>query len=653
MRIPEHVSTYKYPLLIFLIAFSGYFPSLVYAPILDFMNQYFPQRHFIINSLHNGIFPFWNPYQSMGLPFHCDPQSNVFYPPLWFFSIFGSYSPFCWGVELIAHAFIGGVGFYLLSLHFTKMPKVAFVAGVSYMLSGFFVGNAQHITWIIAAAWLPWCIHFFINFCEKPCLKSAISLALVSSLFFNGSYSGFIIISSYLFLLIFIYFIIRYLTFGQYKTIGRIVIFGAVSGICFVALSAPAIISYIEAFKICTRGVGVDYWNEVDYYMSLRALVSLIHPHFYFSNLQWINTDFAMGNVYIGTFTAICFLIGIALKKSSKIIWIFFGFGIFCLLMAFGKNLPLHKLGFDHIPFFNLIRIPAMFRLYFITGILLIAISGIEKSFSYFKNEKYLSIALFVILLSMAFNTAFFGQMSFYNKQVTNAEIETILKKCSEDYPVPVQLTTLTKLQPVIQPATEEYIFWGNIGCFEKQVEWWSYNPFMLNAQAEMLAPYYTTSTRMELPIVFLPDSIVFDTIPKPLNTHTAYTTIKKNTIKFVPHPDDTVVLKVFEPNTIIMESNVTEERALVLCQNFHKDWHANIDNQIPAPINSVNSSMMSVNLPKGKHTVYLKYDPIVTKYALYIMCFTYLVCIIKLLPLQKNFGRFFNENRTDKSIKT
>jgi len=617
-----------YPLLIFLVAFCGYFPSLKYAPILDFMNQFFPERHFIINSLHNGIFPFWNPYQSMGIPFHCDPQSNVFYPPLWIFTLFGSYRPFFWGVELIAHAFIGGLGFYLFSLHFTKIPKVAFLAGVSYMLSGFFVGNAQHIVWIIAAAWLPWCLHFFICFCEKPSLRSAIFLAFVGSLFFNGSYSAFIIVSGYLFILLFIYFIIKHLTRKQYKTIRNIFIFGALSVACFAALSAPALMSYLEAFKICTRGAGVDY-SIVEYYASFRALVSLIHPYFYFSNLRWINADFSMGNVYIGTFTAICFLVGITLKKNSKIVWVFFGFGIFCLLMALGKNLPLHKLGFDHIPFFNLIRIPAMFRLYFMIGLLLIALSGIEKVFSYFKNEKLLSIALFVVLLSMTFNTAFFGMMSYYNRRITNATIEKTLINCPEKYPVPERLTTLTALQPIIQPSTKDYIFGGNIGCLEKQVEWWSYNPFMLDAHAKMLTPYYRKPVRVELPIVFLPDSIVYDTVPKILNTHTAYTAIRENAAKFVSHPGDTVVLKVFEPNAITAESDVSEDRALIICQNFHKDWRANIDKQTPVQINRLNSSMISINLPKGKHTVYLKYEPVLIKYALHGMCVFYLLCII------------------------
>lgn len=630
--LKRFLSTHKYPLLVFLVAFLAYFPTLIYTPILDFMTQYFPQRHFIINSLQNGIFPFWNPYQSMGLPFHCDPQSNVLYPPLWLFYIFGSYSPFCWGIELIIHAFIGGLGFYFFARHFTKIQKTAFLVGVSYMLSGFFVGNAQHITWIIAAAWLPWCLHYFINLCEKPCVKNAIVLAFTGSLFFNGAYSGFIIISGYLFLLIFICLIIRHLKYKQYKTIRNVFVFGVISSVCFLLLSAPAIISYIEAFKICTRGVAVNY-EEVDYYMSFRALVSLIHPHFYFSNIHWINVDFAMGNVYVGTFTAICFLVGIAMKKSSKLIWVFFGFGIFCLLMSFGKNLSLHKFGFDYIPSFDMIRIPSMFRLYFIIAILLIAISGIEKLCSYFKKEKHLSIVLFVVLLSMTFNTAFFGQMSFYNRQITNAKVEKILKTCPEDYPIPVHLTTLTKLQPIIEPSTKNgYIFWGNIGCFEKQVEWWSYNPFMLTNQTEMLDPYVRTSNRMELPIVFLPNSIVYDTVSKLLDTHTAYTTIKKNVAKFVSQPNDTIVLKVFKPNTIVMETEISEERALVICQNYHKYWNANIDNQMPVTVNKVNSSMISINLPKGKHTVYLKYDPILIRYALYVMCFAYLLCIIFLV---------------------
>jgi len=636
-KIKTILLTYKYPLLIFLIAFLGYFPALIYAPIFDYMNQNLPQRHFIINSLHNGIFPFWNPYQSMGIPFHCDPQSNVFYPPLWLFTLFGSYHPFCWGIELIAHAFIGGVGFYMLSLHFTKIPKVAFLAGVSYMLSGFFVGNAQHISWIIAAAWLPWCLRFFMDFCEKPCLRNAVILAFVGSLFFNGSYSGFVVISSYLLLLLFSYFVIKHIRDKQYKTIRRIFTFGSLSVVCFIALTAPVIMSYLEAFQICTRSVGVDY-AEVDYYMSFRALVSLIHPHFYFSNLRWIGTDFAMGNVYIGTFTAICFLVGITRKKSSKLIWIFFGFGIFCFLMSLGKNLMFfHKPAFDNIPLFNLIRIPSMFRLYFIIALLLVSLSGIEKIFSYFKNKKLFSIALFIILLSMTFNTAFFGQWSYYNKRITNATVEKTLKKSPDKYPIPVQLTTLTALQPTMQPSAKsdrEYIFWGNIGCFEKQIEWMSYNPFVLTTQKEMLEPYIGTAIQLKLPIAFLPDSIIYDTVPKLLNTHTARTTIEKNAAKFVSHPEDTVVLKIFEPNTIIAETEVSEERALVICQNFHKYWRAKIDNQ-PVSINRVNFSMLSINLPKGKHTVHLKYEPVLIKYTVYGMLVSYLLCMIFFVSLR------------------
>jgi len=52
---------------------------------------------------------------------------------------------------------------YRLGLQFVDRREIAIIMALSYSLSGFFVGNAQHINWLIAAAWIPWLLNSFLS----------------------------------------------------------------------------------------------------------------------------------------------------------------------------------------------------------------------------------------------------------------------------------------------------------------------------------------------------------------------------------------------------------------------------------------------------------------------------------------------------------
>src|SRR5258708_2997374 len=46
----------------------------------DSIIQLYPWKHLVLESLRNGIIPFWNPYQLMGMPFMASMKPMVFYP---------------------------------------------------------------------------------------------------------------------------------------------------------------------------------------------------------------------------------------------------------------------------------------------------------------------------------------------------------------------------------------------------------------------------------------------------------------------------------------------------------------------------------------------------------------------------------------------
>jgi hypothetical protein len=49
----------------------------------DLLFQFAPWRHFLKDSLAQGIIPLWNPYSFCGQPFFADLQTQMLYPPNW------------------------------------------------------------------------------------------------------------------------------------------------------------------------------------------------------------------------------------------------------------------------------------------------------------------------------------------------------------------------------------------------------------------------------------------------------------------------------------------------------------------------------------------------------------------------------------------
>jgi len=83
--------------------------------------------------------------------------------------------------------------------------------GVSYMLSGFFIGNAQHFMWIISGTWLPFILGAFLALKNAPSFAAAVRLGLAFFMIMTGGYPAFIILLLYLLVAIFIMYIVEYL----------------------------------------------------------------------------------------------------------------------------------------------------------------------------------------------------------------------------------------------------------------------------------------------------------------------------------------------------------------------------------------------------------------------------------------------------------
>jgi hypothetical protein len=170
---------------------------LFYTMKWDMMDQFFPCRFFISECLQNGQLPLWSPFINYGYPFHADPQSGVFYPVTWLFSLLGGYNVYTIAAEYLLHIFIAALSFYAFLRQFKVSRLSATTFGITYALSGVFISNAQHLTWVVSMAWMPMVVLLFYRLLQQPQLQSALAFSLTAYLFMTGGYPGFAIILFY------------------------------------------------------------------------------------------------------------------------------------------------------------------------------------------------------------------------------------------------------------------------------------------------------------------------------------------------------------------------------------------------------------------------------------------------------------------------
>lgn len=138
---------------------------LAFAPLLspnwslkfDNTMAFMPYRHFFSVAWRDGLWPAWNPYINLGYAFPSDPQSGAWYPVFWLIALLQPYDLTSLKLEWLFHVWLAGAGMFFY-VHKGLQARVlpAMTAAAGYMLSGFFVGTAQLLVFIIPAAWLPW-----------------------------------------------------------------------------------------------------------------------------------------------------------------------------------------------------------------------------------------------------------------------------------------------------------------------------------------------------------------------------------------------------------------------------------------------------------------------------------------------------------------
>jgi len=350
-------------ILIFIIIF---FNKIIFEGknyfIGDIYSQFFPWKEFAKNSIQSGTLPFWDPFTFSGFPFLADIQKGVFYPGGIFFFIFDFSSAL--KIFIIVHFIIMGfsIFFFLKTLNFSSLA--AFFGSFIYMFNTFTISKINFFNAIATLAFFPVLLILILKFILEKNFYNFILLILILCIEFLSGHPP---LFFYCMFFSFIYFIFIALKIDGIKVFIKkffqyffyvVIIFSF-----FILITLPQTGLFWELINNSMRFNGISYSEATVDSLSFSSLLSFFMP----GALNGINInplkdwlDFSLGilNFFSVTFIFL-FTISFFFNKN-KLIYFCYIIIFSSILIALGKNTPIHSWFFTFFPGFSFLRHPGL-----------------------------------------------------------------------------------------------------------------------------------------------------------------------------------------------------------------------------------------------------------------------------------------------------
>lgn len=398
----------------------------------DIMDITLPWNYYITECLANGELPLWNPFLNGG--FAQMGINDTWNPITWLIGWLFGYDAAVIQLQYLGHLFFSGIGFYQLGKYFGWSRTTRLLTSSSFMLSGFMIGNAQHLGWTIGASWLPWLFLNYKKWENNPTFLKSISLATLAALMFLGTYPGVFVGAVYILLGLFIFRIIQVVRKRDFSFAKKIIGAAFLSGATFLMLTLVAWISMLRLSEYINRGESFSLESALSGSLPYEAISTFLFPYASVSNMVMWENDWTLVNCYWGLLP-FCFLIfgliklvqsGVSVWSANTatiantvyikpIGWYLFG-GILFFMIAMGNDLPLRTWMYEFVPLMDIFRLPTYFRIFGIFFLLIV--SGFSINYFLEKNlneglyKKILvaSIVILGIVLWAKRNASIYGQ---------------------------------------------------------------------------------------------------------------------------------------------------------------------------------------------------------------------------------------------------
>jgi hypothetical protein len=387
----------------------------------DIMDITLPWNYYITECLANGELPLWNPFLNGG--FSQMGINDTWNPITWLIGWIFGYDAVVIQFQYLGHLFFSGIGFYHLGQYFGWSRTTRLLTASSFMLSGFMIGNAQHLGWTIGASWLPWLFLSYKKWENDPSVLRSVSLATIAALMFLGSYPGVFVGAVYILLCLFVFRVIQVYGQRNFSFLKKIMGSSFLSGVTFLMLTLVAWVSMLRLSVHINRGDSFSLESALSGSLPHEAISTFLFPFASVSNMVMWGNDWTLVNCYWGLLP-FCFLIFSLFQKlfdrqGENILvrnrWYLFG-GILFFAIAMGDDLPLRGWMYKFIPLMDIFRFPTYFRIF---GIFFLLIAS-GFSINYFLGKHFLeglykktlvaAVVILAITLWAKNNASIYGQ---------------------------------------------------------------------------------------------------------------------------------------------------------------------------------------------------------------------------------------------------
>ena len=412
----------------------------------DLAPYFIPPRFFWVESIKQGSFPLWNPYQFSGHPFFANPQHALLYPLNGLFFLL----PFDVGFNaiIILHFFLGGLFTYLFLRDLKVNPTGALISGLIFMLSGYLLSVHSLLTILLSSIWTPLIMLFFRRAINRQGIKNEMLTAIFVTISFLGG--GIEIVYGNFFVLLIMVIFSTYPTPSPSPSFTKEGVGGLrkcfiklsnwnplwlrvrsllIISFLFLFLSAIQLFPFIELFHNSIRGSGMSYQEATTWSFAPKDVLLFFLPdaYGYFLDMKkyWV-TQCWFKTLYTGGLPFILSAMFLSFGKGRKL---YLALMVFSLFLALGKYNPLYPFVFKYVPFFNGIRYPAKFLYIFILVLSITAGLGFQKLSEYSKDNEKKRLKHLVLVFSLVS-----GSLLLFSA-LGHQQVEHFLKLKGIDYP--------------------------------------------------------------------------------------------------------------------------------------------------------------------------------------------------------------------------
>lgn len=343
-----------------------------------------PFFSYLANVVRSGHWLLWNPFSNAGSPDFAEPQIGAFSPITLGFAAIAGPSALAFRLYWLCIWLFGGVGMFVYARSLGAPVWGRFLAGLSFVFSGFYIGHGQHISVIHSISFLPWIIlrldRALLTGRRAPALEAGALLGLsalagnpaitISTGLFAGAYSA-----------------VRFFSSRD----------AAVSGQVRPTLETLALFSFVTVVVLSPTYFSFKY-ETVGYSdrsgpltrecvlssngmqpLGLAAIINPYGPGISRANAKESGTAEVMSPTYFGAAPLALALLALALPGRRRWKWGMLFVGLLFLGFTLGTALPLRGWLYDLVPPTRYFRHPNMFRAYFIFSIIVLAVLASGK----------------------------------------------------------------------------------------------------------------------------------------------------------------------------------------------------------------------------------------------------------------------------------